>query len=128
MRSIFYGTLLTVFVAFAGTVQAANELDGKALLCVSSNSNSKHPIYGLVFEKGMVSGYVVDGYSKVVAYTTAYHLEGTKEVRWWVSGNRNTLYRETLKVNLDQCSLSSKVGIFQELDEIIVEAKKKNKI
>ncbi len=30
MRSVFYGVLLTVFVACAGSVQAANDLDGKA--------------------------------------------------------------------------------------------------
>jgi hypothetical protein len=33
MRSVFYGILLTVFVACAGTVHAATDLDGKAHLC-----------------------------------------------------------------------------------------------
>ena len=35
MRSAFYGTLLTVFVACAGAVQAASDLEGKSLLCTA---------------------------------------------------------------------------------------------
>ena len=50
MRSVIYGALITTFLASAGTVQAANELDGKALLCISGNST--HPHCGLVFDKG----------------------------------------------------------------------------
>ena len=50
MRSVFYGVLLTVLVACAGTVHAANDLDGKAILCWSDSVI--HPVYGLVFDKG----------------------------------------------------------------------------
>ena len=50
MRSVIYGAIITVFLASAGTVQAANELDGKALLCTSIHKT--YPVYGLVFDKG----------------------------------------------------------------------------
>ena len=83
MWSKFYGTLLTVFIACAGTVHAANDLDGKALLCVSTSSNTNYPVYGLVFDKGKVSRYEVDGYSKFIAYKIDYKFVETKRVRWY---------------------------------------------
>ena len=46
MRSVIYGTLITVFLVTAGTVQAANDLDGKALLCVGTDR------YGITFTDG----------------------------------------------------------------------------
>ena len=122
MRSLFWGPLVTVFVACAGTVQAANDLDGKALLCVSKNVND--PGYGLVFDQGKVTRHDVKGYSKVITYNRPYRLEGTELVRW----GTYLLHRETLVFFGDQCSLSTKIEIFQKLDEIIVEAKKKNKL
>jgi hypothetical protein len=125
MRSVIYGALITVFLASAGTVQAANDLDGKALLCNSSN-DINYPVYGLVFEKGMVSQWRMEGYSKKVSYSASYELRGIKKVRW------NTykwyyLNRETLTVDRDQCAVSSKTKVFQKLDEIIATAKKRNK-
>ena len=126
MRSVIYGTLFTVFLACTGTVQAANDLDGKALLCTDFYTNSTIPVYGLVFDKGKVSRWIVEGYSKITVYIRSYNLHGTKKVDWY--GLRDYLYRETLKVGNDQCSISSKAGIFQRLDEIITAAKKKNKI
>jgi len=108
-------------------VQAANDLDGKALLCVSKNVND--PVYGLVFDQGKVTKHVVKGYSKVIAYNRPYWLEGTQEVLWQIlSGFSRSLDRETLVFFGDQCSLSTKIEIFQKLDEIIAAAKKKNKI
>ena len=65
MRSVIYGAIITVFLASAGTVQAANDLDGKALLC---SSNLTYPVYGLVFDQGKVSRWQVDGYSKGSPY------------------------------------------------------------
>ena len=103
-------------------MQAANELGGKALLCVSKDMT--YPVYGLVFDRGKVIKWRVAGYSKVISYTRSYWLVGTKQVAW----NAEPLDRETLKVGDDQCSISSKVGIFHKLDEIIAAAKKKNKI
>ncbi|MGY8993740.1 MAG: hypothetical protein ACKVK8_06270 [Rhodospirillales bacterium] len=47
------GAIITVFLASAGTVKAANNLDGKALLC--SSASTIRPVYGLVFDKGKVS-------------------------------------------------------------------------
>ena len=125
MRTSFWGSLVVVLVACAGTVQAANDLDGKALLCFSSNVN--YLDYGLVFDQGKVTRHDVKGYSKVITYNRPYSLEGTKRVGW-VGG---LLMRETLTVysgSHDQCSLSTKIEIFQRLDEIIAAAKKKNKI
>ena len=127
MRSLFWGPLVTVFVACAGTVQAANDLDGKALLCVSKNVND--PVYGLVFDQGMVTRLEVDGYSKVTAYNKRpYRLVGTKQVRWGRDPYTHTLNRETLEIGNAQCSISSKKKIDQKLDEIIAAGKKKNKI
>ena len=127
MRSVIYGALITVFLASAGTVQAAmesNELDGKALLCASKSKT--YPVYGLVFDKGKVSRWIVEGYSKKIAYNRSYRLFGTKRVSW--AGAGGILFRETLKVGNDQCSISSKKKIDQKLDEIIAAGKKKNKI
>ncbi len=127
MRLIIYGTLLTVFVVCAGAVQAANDLDGKALFCKYKFGGSI-PFYGLVFSQGEVTRHEVRGYSKTIAYKVKYHIKGTNEVRWRVTGRWTTLNRETLKVNIDQCSFSSKKEILQKLDGIIANAKKKNKM
>jgi len=124
MRSVIYGALFTIFLASAGTVQAANDLDGKALLCYSTNRT--HPVYGLVFDKGKVSRWQVKGYSKVTAYNRTYSLHGTERVYW--NSPTGYLDRETLKVGNNQCSISTKTEIFQKLDEIVAAAKKKNKI
>ena len=85
MRSVFYGVLLTVLVACAGTVHAANDLDGKAILCGSDSVI--HPVYGLVFEKGTVSRYQVDGYSRRLSYIEPYLLVGTSLVEWHTSAS-----------------------------------------
>ena len=126
MRSVIYGALFTAFLASAGTMQAG-ELDGKALLCVSQDKI--HPVYGYVFDKGKVTRRQVKGYSKVIKYTKTYSLRGTSIVIWPLGRSRVTLLnRKTLKINSDQCSISTKTVIFQKLDEIIAAAKKKNKI
>ena len=125
MRSVIYGALFTVFLACAGTVQAANDLDGKSLLC-----RSIHLTYGLVFDQGKVTRYEVEGYSKTTAFTKPYYLDGTHKVFWGGVGlNRKTLQVGSMfQSEPDQCSISSKAGVFQKLDEIIAAAKKKNKI
>ena len=129
MPSVIYGTLFTVFLASAGTVHAANELDGKTLLCTPFYSNT-HPVYGLVFDQGMVTQLEVDGYSKVTAYNRRYRLNGTKQVKWLALGGVFILNRETLQVGEilqvgnDQCSISSMEKIDQKLDEIIAAGKK----
>jgi hypothetical protein len=124
MRSVIYGTIITVFLASAGTVQAANELDGKALLCTSKHRD--HPIYGLVFNGGQVSRWQFKGYSKVISYKSEYRFQGLKKV-WWFRQGSSLLNRETLKIGGDQCSISTKTEIFQKLDKRITAAKKKNK-
>ena len=128
MRSLIYGTLVTVFLASAGTVQAANDLDGKALLCSTKSENNT--VYGLVFDSGRVTRWQVEGYSKVTLYENRnYHLNGTEKVYWHNNElYRQSLSRETLKTGNDQCEISSKKEIFLELDEIIATAKKTNKL
>jgi hypothetical protein len=125
MRSVIYGAIIAVFLASAGTVQAG-ELDGRALLCNSSN-DINYPVYGLVFEKGMVSKWQMEGYSKKVSYSASYEVRGIKKVRWWLTYKWYYLNRETLTIDRDQCAVSSKTKVFQKLDEIIATAKKKNK-
>ena len=122
MRSVFIGTILTIFLAHAGTVQAANGLDGKAVFCISGSEPRFY--YGLEFDQGKVTKHDVKGYSKVTAYNRPYTLEGTKLVRW----GTYLLHRETLVFFGDQCSLSTKIEISQKLDEIIAASKKENKI
>ena len=128
MRSIIYGALITVFLASAGTVQAANDLDGKALICLTKSDNNS--IYGLVFDLGRVTRWQVEGYSKVALYENRnYHLNGTEKVYWHNNElYRQSLSRETLKTGNDQCEISSKKEIFLKLDEIIATAKKTNKL
>ena len=128
MRTVIYGTLLTIFLVSVGTVQASNELDGKALLC----SVHKGIAYGLLFDKGKVSKIIAHGHSKAFAYTKNYRVSGTKSVQWALSElNRETLTVLTVRGLLDspdQCSISSRAEIDQTLDEIIDAAKDKNKI
>jgi hypothetical protein len=132
MRSVIYGTLITVFLASAGTVQAANDLDGKALLCKKNKYISNaNPYHGFVFDAGKVTRWGVRGYSKVMSYhrPKKYFLDGSNKVTWY--DNRQidrSLDRQTLKVNGLQCKISSKKEIFLELDEGIANAKKKNKL
>lgn len=64
MRSVIYGTLITAFLVSAGTVLAANDLDGKALLCKNKYSKT-NPYDGFVFDAGKVTKWEVNGYSKV---------------------------------------------------------------
>jgi hypothetical protein len=131
MRSVIYGVIFTAFLASVGTVHAANDLDGKALLYTAYNKATTYPVYGLVFDKGKVSKWQVKGYSKNNPYSRKYLLKGTKTVQWaYLTTYLTTKYlnRETLKIGYDQCSISSKTEIFQKLDEIIATAKKKNKL
>ena len=81
MRSVIYGTLITAVLVGAGTVQAANDLDGKALLCKNKYSNT-NPYHGFVFDAGKVTKWEVKGYSKVKPNPISPHrLEGRNEVR-----------------------------------------------
>ena len=118
-----------VFLAGAGTVLAANDLDGKALLCKSNLSKST-PVYGLAFDSGKVTRWQTEGYSKRILYENRnYHLKGSGEVYWHNNElYRQSLSRETLKTGNDQCKISSKKEVFLKLDEIIATAKKKNKL
>ena len=127
-RSIIYGTLITMFLVSAGAVRAANDLDGKALLCFTKSDNNS--IYGLVFDLGRVTRWQVEGYSKVALYENRnYHLNGTDQVYWHSNDlYRRSLNRKTLKTGNDQCEISSKKKIFLKLDEIIATAKKTNKL
>ena len=127
MRSAIYGVIFTAFLASAGIVQAG-DLDGKSLFCANLNYKSV-PVYGLVFEQGKVTRWMVQGYSKEKTYEgKTYSVRGTRYVEWFYVGARVKLDRQTLMVNADQCSITTPFEIFQKLDEIIATAKKKNKI
>ena len=138
MRSVIYGTFLTVVLAVAGGVQA-NELDGKSLLCKYTKTPTSHaPYVGFVFDRGKVTKWIVRGHTKTKEYPKPieYHLKGTSMVWWTGAEKRTQLYRDSLNVwehltrreNIYRCEISSKKEIFQKLDEIIVKVKKKNKI
>ena len=129
MRPVIYGTLITAFLVSAGTVLAANDLDGKSLLCKNKYSKT-NPYHGFVFDAGKVTKWEVGGYSKVKPYHAPriYQLRGSNEVVWRGTSGTTILYRQTLKVSGLPCKISSKKEIFLKLDEIIADAKKKNKI
>ena len=130
MRPLIYATFITLVLAVAGVVQATviNQLDGKSLLC-KNKSNQTNPYFGLIFDAGKVNTWIVVGHLKKRKNQKIYYLRGTSEVFWEVAYRTEiVLNRETLKVGGDQCEISSKKGIFQKLDEIIVEVKKRNKI
>jgi hypothetical protein len=108
MRSAIYGVIFTAFLASAGIVQAG-DLDGKALLCTDGNKSFTYT-FGLVFDQGKVTSWMVKGYIKTIQYTQQYQLRGTTYVDW----KFGSLNRETLKaLHLGQCAVSSKTKIFQ---------------
>tara|TARA_B100000676_G_scaffold248014_1_gene251500 strand:- start:1635 stop:2003 length:369 start_codon:yes stop_codon:yes gene_type:complete len=122
MRSTIYGTLITTFLVTAGTAQAANDLDGKALFCFGADR------FGITFTDGKATKWIVKGYEKKKEYVKSYELIGTDKVQWKILSIPRTLNRETLVFEGRQCQLSTKLDIFSSLDEIIEQAKKKNKL
>ena len=122
MRSVIYGTLITAFLVTVGTVQAANDLDGKALLCVGTDR------YGITFTDGKATKWIVKGYEKKKEYVKSYDLIGTDKVQWKINSIPKTLNRETLEFEGYQCRLSTKLEIISSLDELIEQGKKKNKL
>ena len=126
MRSLFYGILLTISFAFEENVQAANELNGKAVLCKSSNTQFRpsHPVWGLTFVGGKVIRHEVNGFSLTRRLGSPYTLSGTTTVTW----SSGYLDRITLKTKDGNCLVSSYKEITKKLNEIIATAKKKNKI
>ena len=129
MRSVVYGSAIIAVLAFVGMAQAANALDGKAILC-KDHLNKNNPYFGFVFDAGKVTRWEVQGYLKVNPYyvSPSYFLIGPDEVLWDGKHGKQRLNRRTLRIGFHQCSVSSKKGIFLKLDEIIANAKKKNKI
>jgi hypothetical protein len=127
MRSAIYGVIFTAFLASAGIVQAG-DLDGKSLFCTDLH-NGHHPVYGLVFEQGKVTRWQVDGFSKKKPYEgKTYNEKGTIHIYWNAGAGWIYLDRRTLKVDADQCSITTPTEIFHKLDEIIAVAKRTNKI
>ena len=122
MRSVICGIVLTLFFVFTGNVKAANDLDGKALFCISAHEWQEHPLYGLTFDNGILTRHHVDGY-EIIRLRYSYSLKGTTRVKW---GYNDYVDRVTLISNGDQCSISSIVEITQNLNYVIATAKKKN--
>ena len=128
---MFRPILTFLIVLFVTLPVRAGELDGKALWCELDK-------FGWSFDKGRVSKLRVDGYSitNTANEFYPYKVSGPKTVIWWrkLHAGKFTLNRETLTVKANtppqtfRCSISSKAGIFQKLDQIIAAAKKKNKI
>ncbi len=122
MRSTIFGTLISTFLVTAGTAQAANDLDGKALICFGADR------FGITFTDGKATKWIVKGYEKKKEYVKSYELIGTDKVQWKILSIPRTLNRETLVFEGRQCQLSTKLDIFSSLDEMIEQAKKKNKL
>jgi len=128
MKSLITAISLTVFLAIPIGVQAS-ELDGKAVLCGADEKSIKQgkDPFGLIFDKGKVAKWVIEGSRKKQLYKWDYYLKGSRQVRW---GGR-TLTRDTLEYyggnQWFSCSLSSKDEIFKRMDERIARAKNKNK-
>jgi len=126
MRSLLYGMILTTFFAFEENAQAANELNGKAVLCKSNVTQFRpsHPVWGLTFVGGKVIRHEVNGFSITRRLGSPYTLNGTTTVTW----SSGYLDRSTLKTEDGNCSVSSYDEITKKLSKIIAIAKKKNKI
>ena len=122
MRSVIFGAFITAFLATAGTVQAANDLDGKALLCGGNDR------FGITFTDGKATKWIIKGYEKKKEYVKSYYLIGTDTVQWKTYSIPKTLNRETLVFEGYQCRLSTKLEIFSSLDQLIEQGKKKNKL
>ena len=58
----------------------------------------------------------------------SYTVRGTRYVEWYKGSGWSKLDRQTLKVDGDQCSITTPTEIFHKLDEIIAVAKRTNKI
>ena len=114
--------ILAAFLATAGPVHAANDVDGKAIVCNK---------FGFAFSDGKVTKYSVKGYDKIYEYISPYEVDGVRYVTWGSpTDNYILLDRETLEIGgVDYgCTVSSKAKILERLDAIIDAAKKKNKI
>jgi hypothetical protein len=124
MRLLSYVILLTL--SFAGSVQAASELNGKALFCIGNNTPipPSHPVWGLTFVGGKVIRHEVNGFSITRKLGSPYTLSGTTTVTW----SSGYLDRTTLKTEGGNCSVSTYKEITKKLNELIATAKKKNKI
>ena len=65
MKLVIMATAVTFLFATVAEARAANELDGKALLC-KNKYETAHPVIGLSFDDGKVSRHEVTGYSKII--------------------------------------------------------------
>ena len=124
MRSLFYGIFVTL--SLLCTVQAASELNGKAVFCTSNNTKPppSHSVWGLTFVGGKVIRHEVNGFSITRKLGSPYKLIGPKIVTW----SSGYLDRSTLSTEGGNCSVSSYEEITQKLNNLIAVAKKKNKI
>ena len=80
---------------------------------------------------GRVTNYHVKGYAITNGEWEDYYLDGTTHVKWsdGTFGGLTVLDRETLKSSLyGQCVISSKQKVMEKLNDLIANAKKKNKI
>ncbi len=76
----------------------ASELDGKALLCgAGEHSREDSDPFGLVFEKGKISKWVIKGCRKVAIYTHDYTPKGSRQIEWYHRGSRYEITPDTLK-------------------------------
>ena len=128
MRSLLSGIVVTLLFAFGGNVHA-NQLDGKALVCVNKYGVTN----GLLFANGQVTVYYVKGYEIIEGKSVVYDYDGTSTVKWFYIENMSPktfiLDRETLKINYHgDCELSTEGKIRSILNNIIAKAKKRNKI
>jgi len=116
MRSLLFGIVITLLFAFAGNVHAANDLDGKALLC--GVDEKYYDANGLVFAGGYVTDYKVDGIEIIKGTSHQYFFKGTSYVTW---GNVK-LYRVNLKSRTyGTCRISTKQKIMEKLKDVIAD-------
>lgn len=139
MKKLIAAISFTVFLAIPFGVQAG-DIDGKALLCgdipkeypkgsAAYEMAAKQDPIGLVFDKGEVVHWFIEGYRKKKT-ENIYTLRGSNTVYWrrGHSVERDTLLFYDRSARGVPCSLSSKEEIFKKLDERIARAKKSNKL
>ena len=143
-------TLLSIFIISVLSVPIsvrASEVDGKSLHCQPAKDPAYRVTdgalslpYALFFDRGNVKQVIISGYKTVTLYIEKYELEGTSLIKWKYKGKRfnfkSRVHRDTLRhISEDHpvsfkssCEVVSAKRNYELLNNVINQAKKKNKI
>ena len=130
MPYIFVQTIFVISVLFVPITVQAGELDGKTLHCQPDVKGALP--YGLFFSQGEVRRVIIKGYKTTTDYKAKYEFEGLNRIKWYyrmgVQGAWSYLRRDTLRNDGAVCIIVSAKRNYELLNNLISEAKKKNRI